>query len=184
MTEVSKLIIEFAHVYKQNNGEIFNRIIENADTLFSTVMYSDVSKLITAHVSKDAFVEETRGLYKEYGLYDAKSSSSVLFNLIEYNKRNVYIAEHLMDHLDNRDVKHLVNTLLFNPHTGINNIDCLSDKNYMKANLLLILNKNLDVSNATTKPVHVDIEAVASALFEQISTLELQNNKSEFTLGS
>lgn len=178
LTEVGKLSLIVKNTLSSHKPEQLLTILDTADSLFSSIVYTDISNLVKAHSLSEhideASINESLSAYS----LNNKTNNSVLNSLMSLNERNVYIADSVLTHLDDREIKNYVNTLLFNPHTGINNIDCLSDKNYMRANLLLILNKNCDVKDAEIRPIHVDIEALASALNDKLHSLEANNSLS------
>ena len=158
LTSVGKLIISLKHTDLNIKNSKLESIFESTEALFNSVMYSDIEQLILEHIQPQ---HETNIISAQYGLMNS-SGKSILSTLIDINKNNLDIVNRTLEAIQsNNNRKQLytaINTILFNEYTGINNIECLSDTDYLKANLLLILNKNYELQDNNVVSKHAVIE--------------------------
>ncbi len=171
LTEVGKLSILIDNLSPNMKMPNVSSIFESAESLFSSIMYDDVRNLILP-VNNHRPSEVTSKLLLN------NANGTLLTSLITINKRNVELVDNvskLMAQGKNTYNKLLfdtVNSILFNEHTGINNIECLADPHYLRANLLLILNKNIVIENNTITHSHASIEYLVKALTDTVSNIE------------
>ena len=161
--ELGKLLICF-DIGKVDDVKI-NDTLNKVGTLFNSALFNDIKDLVEIH-SRALEHNGDAEVLKAHDIFNG--SGSTLKELLYLNKLHVDIVSKAIDSLDDPNVKNIVNNLLFNPYSGINNIDCLGDKNYIRANLLMILNKNIDIENGVVSVIHQDIHNLCGLLSEAL----------------